>query len=472
MLRYSGYLLLTYLRKWTFLIIITSYILVFSVVTSLEIKSANNHILSNASKFSFLDNVSIFDSIIPFAFGCVYVGFAVIFLFNESQSTGTELLIMSKPIKRWEILSAKLFTLIAYILFFIFISFVLSYLISLQDIYSGQAARIEYAGSLAVGGLVVMLVLSSIISLLAMFVNGVTVVIFSTSLSVILPGLSFAMINLTDATGKKFDLLEMNSAIQNYDDSGQIYYDKDYIFRGTTLNYLDTNGDGVLSNTELINHPEYKNIDENKSAYSKLVYIDVFSQWNNFFNMFRDESMNGKDVVADWKIKYTTYTSNEDLVSFDDGNGEVVNYVFQGDPFYRMGKYNNSGNDYDVYYGKVSEFAKNSWVNNLSFDSRLHDIINLNINNLNVNYYWVYMNIMNDNPSIPLPVLENGMPAQNSVVLMEVSHTDNGKTIYNKIISLSPDEWASMDYCVVIWLITTILCFMCVVLRFYKKDFK
>lgn len=477
MLRYSGYLLLTYLRKWTFLIIITSYILVFSVVTSLEIKSANNQ---NLFVQSFLNQVSIFDSLIPFVSGCIFIGFLIIFLFKEGQTDGMDLILSSKPIKRWEILISKYLVLIAYITLFNVVTFAMSYLISLEDTFGVQESRIEYAGSLAVGGQIVMVIFSSIIIFSAMFINSVSLIVLCTSLAVVLPATTFAMTSVTNATGKNFQFLDTAEAIRFMDDDGQFYTDNNYVFRGGDLSHYDLNGDGKLSDSEIKKtDPEtgLNDINDSTNLYSTLVYFDPYYQWNNFYSIFRDDGINGKKIIADWSLKSTTYKNIESTLAFDDNAGGIARYVIKTNPYSYSSTptFDHSSAKFNLFMEKANEFLPKKWMDNRDYSSRMQTIYEFMDPTDNFNPTYIYMLLMKQNPIIPLPELigvgDDGFPETNGS-LMKVSSEKNGVTEYQNIISLEPHEWSIKGFYIPFWIVVSSMLFIGTGIVFYKKDFK
>lgn len=185
MLSYSRFLVRNILIKKGTYITVALFAILMIVITYLQIQTANE------KNMPFLMSISTFTKFYPFLFSSMFTTLIVIYVFKDGEEDGSELLVVSKPLRRRTIVSSKFLIVISCIIIFHIFAFFIYLISGATDTLSTKKMLFQFAGSLTVGGFVVQLIVLCLVSLLATVAGRVGTMISGILFSAIIPIISF-----------------------------------------------------------------------------------------------------------------------------------------------------------------------------------------------------------------------------------------------------------------------------------------
>ncbi len=272
MLKYTRYLLRSSFRKLSTILIPLGLALIFGGTLGIQIAN-------NKSDISTIDGLLAYYYLFPFIFGPLYVATKALTIFKDGEEDGTELIIVAKPIKRIKIIFAKFLTLYVHILFFSVFIFLLGIIVAATDGNASGLQKINFAGSLFVGNLVITIIMSSIITFIASSYGKIATLVTAIMIPFVFSITSFILAPLGNGQIVSVGRQENAVVIKNNGDTtytSNRVYDKD----GKTIK-------------EAIEEQE-------KGWYKNAAYIDVYQQLIKFYSLFQSKNSSLIDVTS-WK---------------------------------------------------------------------------------------------------------------------------------------------------------------------------
>lgn len=248
-----------------------------------------------------LGSMSLVWAIPFFVVDVLLVIFIAAHFFYWGESSGMELLSFSKPLLRTQIVTSKFISSIFFILIFHFYSFIVIIIATQTDSSSTGSAKASFAGSIALGGIIVSLILLAIVILLVMvFKNFYAIVAVFAIGTAILPTISIAL--AVAGRANKYIDGTMTQAFLKFDPAVQ---DVKKLLDNDSSEYK-----GLLGEFKLVS--ERKNVDPKKSVtnwYSAIPYIDIWQQWGWNYSMF--SNIDTSDTMS--PVKYQSANKTYEL---------------------------------------------------------------------------------------------------------------------------------------------------------------
>lgn len=289
MIKYSSYLLKNILSKWTtWIVLILAAITVF-LVTYLQIHEITKY------KVAFVNSVNTFTKMVPFIFGVSFMSIVIVNVFKEGEEDGTELLVVSKPISRTQIIFGKFFVVFVALLLFSSLMLFLELATAQFDTYASKIDRVNFALSISVGGMIVMAIATVIIMLISSFIGKVGTISIGIVTAATVPIASTILSQVSQGSprhldSKSYEIINQKQVdeLVAKDIEKMKLHEKITIEPGEVLG-LETR---TLTPYKLKDMKKYNDY-INKRWYQYAVYGDIWYQWNTFYEMFSGKSMFG-----------------------------------------------------------------------------------------------------------------------------------------------------------------------------------
>lgn len=318
MFKYSKYLFTNIFSKKGFWITLLVSLTVITVVGFLRIKDENER---GASAIDEINNDSKF---LPFLFASLITTLSVVYTFKDGQQDGSELLISSKPLRRERIILGKFFVLILMIILVQLLIFITIYSFSQFDSYSSSHAKFRYSASIAFGGIIIMLIVGSVSSFLAIYVSRIGLISLGVIASSMIPIVSMIITPISKGSPHELStvrqtgirLANANTLSKFESDMDDLYNVKwkNLFYNGDPINgwngdmtwdsvhkrfrddvdtseYVKDDDVRVLPQKPLDKETEEKYFAER--WYDKVAPFDVWYQWSGFYDILM-----GKDQVS------------------------------------------------------------------------------------------------------------------------------------------------------------------------------
>ena len=324
MLKYSKFLFTNILTKKSFWITLIISLLTITILGVLEIKNDNLH------KRSVVTAITTYNKFLPFLFTTLLSSLLVLYIFKNGERDGSELLIISKPLYRWQIVAGKFFVLIVMIVMIELIFFIDTFSYVQTDVYGLQSERFRFAGSLAIGGLIIQLIISSFLVLIALITGRVALLTIGVVGGAIIPISSMIIapisggtprIRLGEVSAKMDHRIVVTSEINKLVDD--IYSTKGNLPSKPTdeeyEKYLDKLKIKVRRTSQdkpfLVVSTDPNRIKDAKKYndelwYDKAMYGDMWFQWSGFYDIIMGENYIDGNKIQRW---YQT----QKIVDFD-----------------------------------------------------------------------------------------------------------------------------------------------------------
>ena len=296
MLSYSRFLVRNILIKKGIYITVALFAILMIVITYLQIETANE------KNMPFLMSISTFTKFYPFLFSSMFTTLIVIYVFKDGEEDGSELLIVSKPLKRSTIISSKFLIVISFMIAFHIFSFFIYLLSGVADKLATTKMLFQFAGSLTVGGFVVQLIVLSLVSLLGTIAGRVGTMIFGIMFSAIIPIVSFIITPLSKGQPVSTNFLKERVFVNaNFLQDEKLEELEDVRDVSKVVNYLqiyNTRPNGSEKRMEDIQKffEDYKS----REWFHSVAPLDVWYQWGRFMSIFTSDTTSKKIDVQEW----------------------------------------------------------------------------------------------------------------------------------------------------------------------------
>ncbi len=269
-------------KRWTTYLFPILFLIVFTILIAVK-AHANN------TDNGILWRLGFYYYMVPFTCLIIFSTLKSINVFKEGEENNTELTIISKPFKRWQIILAKFFVLYTLFILYSLIVFCWMFVTSFVDKPSTNIEKLKFAASLSIGGLVIMFLTSSIVVLISQVLSSVITILIM-GIAVISPLATAAIAPLTHAQHLKFVGTPHYMVSKENIDSSHVNGDQMFFFNPSgikTAKNIDKELYGRMKR-------EYKR--HKKSAYQYVAYFDVYEQLSGFLSMFQDRQWNYESI--------------------------------------------------------------------------------------------------------------------------------------------------------------------------------
>ena len=321
MIRYSGYLIKNILKKWVTWAIIAAGVLAIFLLIYVQINELKKYSLR------FVDQVNMYTKMIPFIFGISFISMIIVYVFKDGEDDGTELLIISKPIRRTQILLGKFFVVFLFIIFFQIITFITIISVLQYDTYSTGQERVKLALSFFVGGIIISIIASFIVMFIASFLGKIGTISIGIATAALIPIVSSVVVVAgKGATVKPFNV---NLFLLNQKEV-------DEALKETAIDYIKTHKANIKLNkflaidrrhTQIFTEnqmPEYEKY-KSTSWYEYASYVDLWYQWGSFYDVLSDKKNPVSGVPIKWSVeKEIMHISDDEAMAVSKDTGKNI----------------------------------------------------------------------------------------------------------------------------------------------------
>ena len=250
---------------------------------------------------------------VPFFGLSFYATIIAIHLFKDHEKDGTELLVISKPLSRKNILLAKFFVLFSLIIAMHFLYFFGMLVATSADTKASMHDKVMPAVSVLVGGFVISTLIASIAIFFSCFIGSLGTLFVTASIVAIFP---IAGIVLQQTVrGQHYGNSAKTFAGLNAD--GTLMEDSSSIYQFPPEGGIH----GELTQDEI--YQKYKKDDK----YASASYGDVWYQWSQFYSVF---NVTSKEAGSSKKIVPHETTVPRTQYSIEDKNHVWHTYFISG----------------------------------------------------------------------------------------------------------------------------------------------
>ncbi len=267
--------------------------------------------------------------ITPFIFISIEVVIVVLHIYKEPENDGTELLIVSKPILRRQIVISKMLVLFTLIIGMQVVYLLTIFAATTLDTSASFRQKMQIALSFGIGGTIVSSIIGFLTIFISIFMGKVASLVIVTVIVSLFPVASIIVTPLTNGIQYRYE-------------------EKPILFLG-----LDENNDIILDSNQLYsigqNEDTYKKYKKDLS-YDVIAYGDIWYQWSAFYKLFlpSDKKI---DIGKAIKIKLDKVTAPSTKYSMSLKNGEKFTYIndtYGGGMVQEFRKYNSKYSDKEI----------------------------------------------------------------------------------------------------------------------------
>lgn len=425
--------------------------------------------------------------ILQFVFSTLHTTFSIMVIFKEGESNGTDLILFSKPFKRYQIILSRFLSLFLTLIAFQFLSFFIVALSLLGDQGASSNDILMCSFSISFGGLVIQLIVASIILAISTFIGKIGTMTIGMIMSFLIPCLSAVLVPTTNGNSS-FPGISQSSSVVVFDGNNDYFVDPDTLtlYGGNVL--IDDNKDGTITSEEAWGtggeferqFVSYYGM----TSYDIAKYFDVWYQWSGMFNIFRN--INSTDLGRIERVDTKRVEiDNSKFNTIDIGlNGNIKEKYIIMVPLYDRTELLLPSNKINGLLENDSLVSiTKSWGNNDELEwriSQIDDFINTELANefsddvdiSRINSYILYTEIMENNHNISLPTSVGTKSVEGAPQLIKVSDDINPQLSSVQYTIIYKDEWMSFKWVITFWMIitTTLLLFTFIV--YYRRDYK
>lgn len=461
MIKYINYLFVVISRKMSTYLIPIFAILVSAAMVIPSIRESN----LKSTPESAINSLSTFIYFLPFIFGAMFVATKALNIFKDGEEDGTELLITSKQISRFSIIFGKFITLYILIIAYNILMFFALLGIGLIDKQASLAEVFKFSSSWAMGGMLIMLLFSSIIILIASSLSKVGTLTMGIVIPAIIPIASFTVTPLGDGYIPRNGVAIKTQLIYKDGKDGNKYIaSKDYF---------------SLSNDKKTAKDFLKK--QENGWYKYIAPVDIWQHLNSFYHVFQKKENLPGQMGIQWKLKKETMKL-EGLLSIKMTNKFDENHTFAIDnkrniqepisnvPFEKLyaslkeaitnkkEKFNN-----DITSQNLDEQARQiiTFMNDSPKFKELYEEGKKFNSNILVS---IVQKIMNEDAGVKFKSI-NEKDSQNGILYAGLIKADNFETIVGK--PYVPKSSSMPIYILVLFILSGFT-----IIRFMRRDFK
>lgn len=302
MLRYFHFLSKTYFKKWSPYINMVLGMATFMGMMFPIISSAND--MGGTA----ISSINTFTKFFPFLFATLFSALSINHIFKEGEQDGSELIVVAKPLTRIQIIGTKFLMLLTVISLYQLVATAGYIAIAYNDQYATSAERMNFVGSLALGGFIVQIIAASVIVMISAVLGKVGTTTVSILFAAIVPIASFTISPL--GGGQAFDIMPNNNEktyVLKYNGTGNSVDD---IVEAKDNYYMTPRSDDEFN--------AYKS----KQWYDKAAFGDIWYQWGRFYSMFTEDRRK-ESLVQNW-VYEDSVVKKGDAMSIHVGSKEYL----------------------------------------------------------------------------------------------------------------------------------------------------
>ncbi len=229
------------------------------------------------NNISFIETGNTTTFIIVFAVSTIFIGLKSISIFGRTRDSGEEIIFATKPTKRIWIILSKFLSLWTLMLFISLAFFFVSLIVGSLDNLASQSKKANYSGSILLGNLIIMLIVSSVIVIFALHLPHKAVILLTIIISSVFPLISLIMTTTMRAGLTKENqfqsYIKAPSSIQKIGETNEV-----------KIGF--TNSEVIYVMSEKATPQIYKSLHQGKSdPYSKLAYLDIWEQLSGLYSL-------------------------------------------------------------------------------------------------------------------------------------------------------------------------------------------
>ena len=470
-------------------------------------------ILAFKNSNSTIGNLQSVWFIFLFIFSAVFAAIVSLNIFKGAEDDGTELLIVSKPITRSQIIFSKFIVLLSSIFIhslFIFIAVWISTLFSKNSNLDmegfiakkyGPLDKFLFALSVFLGNIIILLFVSPITVLLSSFFGKVSTLLFSTLITTLVPMVSiileqFAPRDVPSIKGSEYARF-LNPTLNNMLSPEQFYtYPADQSLPDDDDSDIDLNEVYKKALQKYYDSSFFKFAPFNVWLHLRGMYSLIFSREtndkNSKFYPTKDDyktaiTLNNKEYAflfrTGWEQydKKPTFFLNE-LLKYSNENIDSIKKVLTSK--YLLGDPTTPGQADQLikYFNNIvsKPYSPDEWNN---WDPAIREYSSYYIHteekgydvNIKQAVVSIIMYLQNHNTEIPrISMLKTNSVESNKLWNHELtkSFIEKSDITNEKIMMLKYHELAPKNIVLPIYITLTLLLFGLVILRFYFRDFK
>ena len=448
---------------------------------------------------------------VPFFGLSFYATVIAIHLFKDHEKDGTELLVISKPLSRINILLAKFFVLFSTLVAVHLLYFFGMLIATSADKHASMYDKVMPAVSVLIGGFVISTLIASLAIFFSCFIGSLGTLFATASIVAIFPIAGIVL----QQTVKGQNYRNHAKTFTGLNPDGTIIEDGNNIYQFPSEGAMDG---GELSQEQI--YQRYKKEDK----YATASYGDIWYQWSQFYSIFNTTSkaaMSSKKIVPRettiprteysvedknhvWHTFFTSFgqpimsnllqgstDSSEDFGRDQPDHIDMKRLEDRAKGFYTWlntseavpagaGSFPKTGAERITWFNNLSLMGRmwivNAYVGNTSYiqgghmaQRTLYEIVNDNSSSYDrTNLYdlYVYNKMKSAHNDITLPDFgpTNSISAQNFY--------KNFKTVGQKIVSYESKDYIPKGVVAGIWLPIALLLVGLASWRYIKKDFK
>ena len=484
---------------------------------SLYVSSIQNNTYDDKPIQAVGNSLTPFLFVLPFLFVSSQIVFLTVHLFKESEKDGTELLIVSKPILRRQIIFSKLIVILIYIILINVVYFISTYFaVSVDKVLTGLE-KFKAALSMALGSIVISLIILSMAIFFSTIFGSLMTLLLTIGIATLFPIFSSIIYPITSAGGvESYPIIKRT--FTQFDNKGNMIKNPEDIYSIEPIEYEN-----------LTSEDRFKQYNGNLS-YNLFSKVDIWYQWTKFYNMFNNPSsindhaqifqknsqvplteysfdINGDKYTLvspnNLEIEYNILKNREVIKNYSKPNNVMDYLKTQVDDIYNKIKDTNinSGNGIALYNG-LSLAQRLKWLNNILYNSMNNPTSNWsssdqqdfenNLRNIDDLPKYIKDEIDKGNTqdrdtkfytSIE-SVIANKLLEDKSDVQKPISLLSNGNAVYEGQYMINfkkvdtpikinyTKDFINKGIVFAIWGIITLSLLSFAIFRYFKKDFK
>lgn len=295
-----------------------------------------------------LDLALTFLSLVPF------IVFTVWYIFKSSLEDGSELVVMSKRIKRWSIVLQRFMITLVIIFVHSLLSFLTLYLVSNKDLLVSSSERLNWSVSMFIGVLISSIAIAAIVIVFSFWLKFTTLFLTTFSVLSILPIISCVMVSQEpnvspDTFNDYYPYMEVDDKKPAHQTEGTGYNETH------TLSYEATFRKELIYGHEPIKHYSYIDYAKNDSWAGVIKLFNIFNSnktslqprgsWTDEYNIQEVINANPDSLID---IDGTKYIYNDNDFEHKDYQRKDGEHVVKT---YGLDKWLLRDEDYDDPFG-------------------------------------------------------------------------------------------------------------------------
>lgn len=266
----------------------------FFILTLLRSQGAND---KGESYVRHIDTLSKF---FPALFSSAFTLLILIINFKSTEKDGSDLLIVSKPIRRSSMFFSKILITALFVISFQVLAFFAYWISATTDRNSTFNTRVRFAASISLGGMLYQAILLSILLVFAAFSNTLSLISLGLLFSAVAPIVSLVLAQVGNGVPRdgwkpfQASLLKISELHKN--ESKDLSSDEKLKLIDLETEWNTRPMGTEAANKELAAYYHWRE----GNWYKDFAKYDIWSHWGGFMDMFVQRDSTDKRVAQDW----------------------------------------------------------------------------------------------------------------------------------------------------------------------------